>query len=60
MSEDGLEAYVRAAAQLSRLALSEDSFGAVVANTRILQAMYAEFADIELPEALDPATVLRL
>jgi hypothetical protein len=60
MSEDDVQAYVRAAAALADLALGEDSLTAVVANTRILRAMYAEFADLDLPDELDPAAVLTL
>ena len=60
MSEDEAEAYVRAAAGLAGLTLDEASLAAVAANTRILQGLYTEFADIELPETLDPAAVLRL
>ena len=62
MSEekDPAEAYARAAAELAELMLDADSFAAVAANTRILRSLYAEFADLELPEALDPAAVLRL
>jgi hypothetical protein len=60
MSEDAVEAYVRAAAALAGLTPDEDSLKAVIANTRILQALYAEFAELELPEALDPVTVMRL
>ena len=60
MSGDAAEAYVRAAAALAGLTLDEASFEAVAANTRLLQALHAEFADIELPETLDPAAVLRL
>jgi hypothetical protein len=60
MSEDPVEAYVRAAAAHSGLTPDEESLRAVIANTRTLQALYAEFAAVELPEALDPVTVLRL
>ena len=60
MSDDPAEAYVLAAAALSGLELGPDSLTAVTANTRILQAMYAEFADLPLPDDLDPAAVLRL
>ncbi len=60
MSDDAAEAYVRAAAALSGLTLDQGSFETVVANTRILQALHAEFAEIELPDELDPAAVLRL
>ena len=60
MSDDLAEAYVRAAAALARLELDADSLKAVTANTRILQAMYAEFADLPLPDDLDPAAVLEL
>ncbi len=59
MSE-AARAYVRVAAALSGLTLDDDSFEAVAANTRILQALYAEFAEIEFPDELDPAAVLRL
>jgi hypothetical protein len=60
MSEDAVEAYVRAAAALTGLELDAESFKAVAANTRILREMAALFAEIDLPDALDPATVLRL
>jgi hypothetical protein len=60
MSEEAEEAYVRAAAALAGLDLGEESLKAVVANTRVLRAMYAEFADLDLPDDLDPAAVLRL
>ncbi len=60
MSEDAARSYVRAAAALAGLRLDDDSFEAVTANTRVLQALYAEFAALELPEDLDPAAVLRL
>ena len=60
MSDDPAEAYVRAAAALAGLELDADSLKAVTANARILQAMYAEFADLPLPDDLDPAVVLRL
>ena len=60
MSEDPVEAYVRAAAVLSGLELGEESLKAVVANTRTLQTMYAEFSALDLPDGLDPAAVLTL
>jgi hypothetical protein len=60
VSADAVEAYVRAAAALAGLELDEQSFEAVVANTRVLKALYPEFADLELPDELDPAAVLRL
>lgn len=60
MSEAAAQAYVRAAAALAKLTLAPDSLEAVIANTLILQGLYAEFADLELPEGLDPAAVLRL
>ncbi|MEI9889298.1 MAG: AtzG-like protein [Caulobacteraceae bacterium] len=60
MSGDAVETYVLGAAALAGLELDEESLKAVTANTRILQALYAQFADLDLPEGLDPATVLRL
>lgn len=60
MIEDDTLAYVQAAATLCGLRLDELSLAAVAANARTLQALYAEFAELELPEALDPACVLRL
>ena len=60
MSEDPTEGYVRAAANLASLELDADSLRAVTANMRILQSLYAEFADLDLPDELDPAAVLRL
>lgn len=60
MSQDAAEAYVLAAAALAGLDLDAESLKAVTANTRILQALYAEFAGLELPDDLDPAAVLRL
>ncbi len=60
MSEDPAEAYVEAAAALAGLSLDADSKAAVVANTRVLQALAAEFVDLPLPAGLDPAALLRL
>ncbi len=60
MSDDPVEAYVQAAAALADLTLDDASLVAVAANTRILRARAAEFADLPLPEDLDPAAVLRL
>ena len=60
MSEDPTEGYVRAAANLAALELDAESLRAVTANMRILQSLYAEFADLDLPDELDPAAVLRL
>ena len=60
MSEDAALAYVRVAAALAELTLDDASLAAVAANTRILQALYAEFANLDLPDGLDPAAVLRL
>ena len=60
MSDDPVEIYARSAAAISGLQLDERSLEAVTANLRILQALYAEFAAIDLPETLDPAAVLRL
>jgi hypothetical protein len=60
MSEDPVEAYVRAAAAQSRLHLDDEALAAVVANTRVLQALQAQFMDIPLPDHLDPAPLLRL
>ena len=60
MSEEDAAAYVRSAAALARLDLDGESLQAVVANTLVLHALYAEFADLDLPAELDPAAVLRL
>ena len=60
MTEDLALAYVTAAANLAGLSLDAESLAAVVANTRILRAMAAEFADLPLAENLDPGAVLRL
>ena len=60
MSEDVVEIYVLAAAAQAGLTLDDQSLSAIVANTRILQALQAEFAAIDLPDDLDPAAVLRL
>ena len=60
MSGDDCEAYVDAALALAGLTLEAESRAAVVANTRVLRAMAAQFVDIPLPADLDPAAVLRL
>ena len=60
MSKDPVEVHVRAAAALIGLHLDDASFQAVAANTRILQALQAQFMDLELPADLDPAPLLRL
>jgi hypothetical protein len=60
MNDDAVEAYVRAAAALAGLQLDAESFEAVTANTRVLREFAALFAEIDLPDELDPATVLRL
>ena len=60
MSDDLIEAAVLAAARAASLDLSPESTQAVIANARVLAARYAEFADIPLPDALDPAAVLKL
>ena len=60
MTDDAVEIYVLAAAAQAGLTLDEQSLNAIVANTRIVQALQAEFAAIDLPDDLDPAAVLRL
>jgi hypothetical protein len=60
MSEDVVEIYVLAAAAQAGLTLDDQSLTAIVANTRILQTLHAEFGAIDLPDDLDPAAVLRL
>jgi hypothetical protein len=60
MTSDPVEAYVIEAAAGADLILDADSLAAVIANTRILRALAAQFADIPLPADLDPAAVLRL
>lgn len=60
ISDDPVEAYVIEAAAGADLILDAESLAVVTANTRILRARYAEFADLPLPDDLDPAAVLRL
>jgi hypothetical protein len=60
MTEDPVEGYVIEAAAGADLILDAESLAAVVANTRILRARFAEFADIPLPDDLDPGPLLRL
>jgi hypothetical protein len=60
MTTDPVEAYVVEAAAGAGLVLDAESLAAVVANTRVLRALHAQFVDIPLPAELDPAAVLRL
>ena len=60
MIDDPVEAYVVEAAAGADLLLDAESLMAVTANMRVLRARYAEFADLPLPDDLDPAAVLRL
>jgi hypothetical protein len=60
MSEDSVEAHVRAGAAMLNLQLDETSFAVVVANTHVLRAQQALFMDLDLPDDLDPVTLLRL
>jgi hypothetical protein len=60
MISDPIEAYVIEAAAAADLILDAESLAAVTANTGILRARYGEFADLVLPDDLDPAAMLRL
>ena len=57
---DTIEAYVAAAAAMLDLALSPDSAAGVANNMAVLMERAAEFADIPIEEAADPAALLRL
>jgi hypothetical protein len=59
-TDEELEAYVDAAAAVLRLTLSAESRREVIANMRILRAHAAEFVDLPLDDALEPAAVLHL
>ena len=60
MISDPVEAYVIEAAAGADLLLDADSLAVVTASLRILRDRYADFADLPLPDDLDPAAVLRL
>jgi hypothetical protein len=60
VNEDPVKDAVLAAAQAAGLTLSAESEAAVVTNARLLAARFAEFADVPLPDSLDPAAVLKL
>lgn len=60
MTEDPVEGYVIEAAAGADLILGAESLAAVTANMKGLRALYAQFAQIPLPDDLDPAAVMRL
>lgn len=58
--EDAVTRHVDAAAALLGFELAADSRREVIANARILAQRAADFTDLALDAAIDPAPVLRL